>query len=461
MGPRSQSWAALAAALLLVPLAVPLAGQARAQEPDPRSLFELLDLVEQGLEVESEANRARERAFVAAKAEQERLLAEAKARLAEKEALSQRLELTYNENESALGEAEGRLTERLGEMGEIFGVVRQIATDLSGQVWESITSSQLPPRAELLERLGRSKELPTTQDLERLWFELQREMTEQGQVVRYDAPVLTLAGSVEEKEVIRAGPFAAIADGRYLLWESGEEKLRELGRQPPSRYVETVAAFEATEQDFAPLAVDPSRGSLLNALTDTPSFQERIGQGGYVGMVILSLGAVALLIGVVRWLMIFITGRRVSAQLKRDGADEGNPLGRVLSVYERNRTAEPETLELRLDEQVMRESARIERLLWVVKTISVVAPLLGLLGTVTGMIQTFQAITLFGAGDPKMMAGGISEALVTTMLGLVVAIPLVLLFDTLDNSAKRIIDVLDEQTAGIIADRAEASRDAD
>jgi biopolymer transport protein ExbB len=157
----------------------------------------------------------------------------------------------------------------------------------------------------------------------------------------------------------------------------------------------------------------------------------------------------------VRWIGVSITSRKVAAQQKRDGADRGNPLGRVLAVYDENRDADPETLELKLDEVVLRESSKLERFLWVVKTISVVAPLLGLLGTVTGMIQTFQAITLFGAGDPKMMAGGISEALVTTMIGLMVAIPLVLMYDIVSSSVRRIVDLLDEQSAGLIATRAE------
>jgi biopolymer transport protein ExbB len=359
----------------------------------------------------------------------------------------------YNENEVTLAEDQARLTERLGQLGELFGVVRQVATDQSSQVWDSLTSSQLGTRKELLDRLGRSTELPTTKDLERLWYELSREMTEQGQVVRYRAPVHTHQGSVEEKEVVRAGPFSAVADGKYLMWEPKQGKLRELTRQPPSKYLSTVRDFQDATSGYARLALDPSRGSLLNALTDTPNATERVQQGGYVGYVIITLGMMALVLGLIRWVGITIASRGVSAQRKSDYVNSKNPLGRVLSVFEDNREADAETLELKLDEAVLRETAGLQRYLWMVKTVSVVAPLLGLLGTVTGMIQTFQAITLFGAGDPKMMAGGISEALVTTMLGLITAIPLVLLSDTLANSARRIIDILDEQSAGLIAVR--------
>jgi biopolymer transport protein ExbB len=431
------------------------------EQPKPKSLFELLDLVKQGLEVESEENRQREQRFVSAKQEQDRLLAEAREVVAQKEGLSQRLEASYNQNETAIADSEARLAEQLGQLGELFGVVRLIATEASGNLWESLTSSQLGSRKDLLDRLGRSKELPSTEDLEALWFELQREMTQQGQVVRYQAPVLSTEGKVEARTVVRAGPFSAVSNGKYLLWESGEEKLRELTRQPPSRYLSTVEPFEKAETGFATLAVDPSRGSLLSALTDTPNFRERINQGGYVGHTIIVLGTLALIVGLIRWVAVTITSRKVAAQRKSDYAKKDNPLGRVLSVYEDNRDVDAETLELKLDEAVMREASSLQRFLWLVKTVSVVAPLLGLLGTVTGMIQTFQAITLFGAGDPKMMAGGISEALVTTMEGLMAAIPLVLLYDTLANSTRRVIDVLDEQSAGLIAARSARDRAGD
>jgi biopolymer transport protein ExbB len=448
--------------LCVLGLAAPGAlAQAEPAADEPKTLFELLDMVKHGLEIEKAENVRREREFIQAKDDQQRLLAEARATLARKEALSQQLENTYNENEATIGEKEALLAENLGQLGELFGMVRQVATDTSGQIWDSLTSSQIPKRTQLLDRLGRSKELPSTADLEALWYELTREMTEQGQVVRYRAPVLTIEGQIEERDVVRAGPFSAVSRGRYLLWEPAEEKLRELTRQPPARYVSTVENFENAESGFAVLAVDPSRGSLLSALTDTPNRQERIQQGGYVGYTIIGLGVFALLLGLVRWVTVMITSRKVAAQQKSDYVNKGNPLGRVLAVFEENRQADAETLELKLDEAVLRESTKIQRLMWVVKTVSVVAPLLGLLGTVTGMIKTFQAITLFGAGDPRMMAGGISEALVTTMLGLMTAIPLVLLYDTLSNSARYVIDVLDEQSAGLIAERAERDRAGD
>jgi biopolymer transport protein ExbB len=141
--------------------------------------------------------------------------------------------------------------------------------------------------------------------------------------------------------------------------------------------------------------------------------------------------------------------------MKRETASTDNPLGRVMAVAEENRSADLDTLELKLDEAILKEVPKIEIALGIIKVISVVAPLLGLLGTVVGMILTFQAITLFGAGDPQIMADGISSALITTVLGLVVAIPMTLLYTVVASRAKRIVHVLEEQAAGIIAVHAE------
>ncbi len=441
--------------------AAPDASEASAKkEADPKAkalpLAELRARMQRELEAERVANQERLESFRKEKLEQERLLAEAKATLVREEAVSGRLEQDYTDNELAFERDQKRLEERLSQLGELFGVVRQVATDASGNIWASITSAELGQRKELLDRLGRSKELPSTVDLERLWYELQREMTAQGQVSTFTAPVLTESSQVEQREVTRVGPFAALGGGRYLKWEPKEAKLREFRRRAPARYVDTAEGYVENEAGYASLAVDPSRGTLLEALTEEPYFYERIAQGGFVGYTIISLAAIAFLLGAWRWSAVTLTSRRVASQARSRVASLDNPLGRMIAVYEENKDMDPEHLELKLDHAMMKESARLTRMMWLIRTVSVVAPLLGLLGTVTGMIQTFQAITLFGTGDPKVMAGGISEALVTTMLGLIAAIPLVLLYETLSNSTRQVATVLDENVASMIASRTEA-----
>ncbi len=429
--------------------------------PIARSLDELVDLVEKGFGREREENRQREARFLRAKQDQAALLEEIQGEVAASEALSDRLEKTFAKNELELAQLETALGNRLGTMGELFGVVRQVAGDMQGHVFESVTSSQIADRKELLEKLGRGKSLPTTEDLQKLWFELHREMTEQGKVVRYPVSVLTIDGIEEQREVIRAGVFSVVSEGQYLLWDTNIQKIRELNRQPPTRYVQTVAPFETmTDGGFGRLAVDPSRGSLLIALIDTPSPEERVQQGGAVGYAIIVIGIIAGLVGLVKLVTLSITSRRVMAQRGQDDPNPNNPLGRVLKVYEENRGLVVEALELRLDQAVMEEADRLDRYMWLVRVVSTVAPLMGLLGTVTGMIKTFQAITLFGAGDPKMMAGGISEALVTTMLGLMTAAPLVLLYAFIATSRKRILSVLMGESSGLVASKVEEESNA-
>jgi len=208
------------------PPTAPAPKKAPASAPEPKSLDELLDMVRSGYRQERELNQQRIERFKQAKEQQEEQLRMALQTVAAEEARSERLETTFSTNEVELAQLEDNLTQRLGTMGELFGVVRQVAGDMQANVWESITSSQIPDREKLLEKLGRGSELPSTDDLEKLWFELQREMTQQGQVVRYPAAVLTVGGSEEQRDVIRAGVFAVVANGRYLVWDPGIQRIR-------------------------------------------------------------------------------------------------------------------------------------------------------------------------------------------------------------------------------------------
>ena len=431
------------------------AAKMSAPPPPPKSISmdALLERVKQGWSGERKENRVREAAFAKAKADQQRLLNEARATRDALDRRSEELESRFEANEIALTNLEETLAQRLGALGELFGVVRQVSGDTRSLLEDSLVSAQIPGRVEFLMELGKNKSLPSIESLEKLWFILHQEMTELGRVVRFSATVINIDGDQNQRDVIRVGGFNVISDGVYLIYE--ESKLQELPKQPAGTYLDTVSRFESATGDMARLAVDPSRGSILKVLIQTPGAWERIQFGGKVGYTIIALGLLAGTLAIVRWVIVFATGRKVAKQKKSDQVRDDNPLGRVLGIYEANRTSDVETLELKLDEVIMRESASLDKFLWAVKVVSVVAPLMGLLGTVTGMIRTFQAITLFGTGDPKMMASGISEALVTTMLGLYVAIPLVLLHALVSNTSKGVVEILEEQAAGLIARRAE------
>ena len=155
------------------------------------------------------------------------------------------------------------------------------------------------------------------------------------------------------------------------------------------------------------------------------------------------------------WRMVYLTrvGRGVSAQMHDLSAPRAdNPLGRIIGVLgPKPQLADLETLELKLDEAILQETPPLETGQGLLKLLCAVAPLLGLLGTVTGMIVTFQAITQGGGGDSRLMADGISQALVTTVQGLVVAIPLLFLHTLLASRSKGLIQLLEQQSAGLIA----------
>ena len=186
-----------------------------------------------------------------------------------------------------------------------------------------------------------------------------------------------------------------------------------------------------------------------------PDLKERIQQGGWIGFIILGLGAIGLIIALQRFYSLTVVGRGVARQQKSTEASLKNPLGRILSVYSDTLAQDVETLSLKLDEAILREIPKIERGLVTLAILAAISPMLGLLGTVSGMIETFQSITLFGTGDPKLMSGGISQALVTTELGLAVAIPILLIHSALSSKSNRLVQILDEESAALIARNAE------
>ena len=433
------------------------AGMANAQEA--ASMAELLNLIQQGQARDSQEARQREAEFTQQRNQQQSLLNRARAERTRQENESARLEQLFQDNQTKIIAARAALDERLGALKELFGVLQTVSGDTQGRFTSSLTNLQYPDRENFLVALGSkmasATELAQIEDIERLWFELQREITESGKVVRFNKLVTKANGEQEEMEVVRVGLFNLISDIGYLEHDPNEGSISELQRQPPGRFSNSAGDLFDAESGYVGFGVDVTRGGILGLLVETPTLGEKVDQGGIVGYSILALGAIGLLIAIWRFMGLSTASRKVSAQLKRDTASTDNPLGRVLAAYESNKGADTETIELKLSEAALKEMPGLTKGLLFIKVISVVAPLMGLLGTVTGMIKTFQVITLYGAGDPKMMAGGISQALVTTVLGLVVAIPMVLLHTVVSGQSRKVINVIQSQSAGLIAEHSE------
>ncbi len=424
------------------------------------NLDELLSQLKQGQLAQSAQNKQREAQFNARKDQQDALLTQAKQRRDQAVALSTTLEANFQRNEQDIAVQTDALNKRMGELKELFGVLQQVAGDTRSKFQTSVISAQLPDRGEFLDNfaqsMGSSSKLASIEEIEQLWFELQREMTESGKVQTFSREIVKANGEKSRQDVVRVGGFNLVSQGKYLEYIDETGTVAELIRQSSSRYLSSAQSLSnSANNEVVPFALDPTGGSILGLLIQAPNTQEQVEQGGAVGYVILAIGLVGLLIAIERFTSLFLIGQKVRRQLKSTVASQDNPLGRVLLVKDNNADADLETLELKLSERILKEVPVLTGRLTLIKIISVVAPLIGLLGTVTGMINTFQAITLFGTGDPKLMAGGISQALVTTVLGLVVAIPMVFISTLLNTRSRSIINILQQQSAGLIAERAE------
>ena len=423
----------------------------------PTDLDHLLLQVKQANVREAAIRKEREQRFLAENADRKALLEELRGRVEQQRQRGQTLKAKFEANEKALQSLQTELDARVGNLGELFGTVRQSANDMHALLKDSLVSAEFPGRANWFDKVAKNKKLPNVTELERFWLLMQQEIEQSGHISHFEVPVTGTDGLTQPRSTTRIGVFNAVSGHRYLRFLPDSNGLVELSRQPSRHRRALAAAFGNSQERYTTMIIDPTRGGLLGLLVQKPTLIERIQQGGTVGYVIIAIGIVGLLIATLRLVYLHLTARRVKRQLAQvDNQEEDNPLGRVLLAAGDCKNQDIETMESLLDEAILRETPALQRGLGLIKLLAAVAPLLGLLGTVTGMIVTFQSISLFGTGDPKLMAGGISQALVTTVMGLVTAIPLLFLHTLMASRSRNLIQILDEQSAGVIA--AQASR---
>ncbi len=419
---------------------------------------------------EAKQNAAREAAFQKEYNRQQALLNDVQSRRATLDATTNALSAKFDYNEKRVVELQQLLEEHQGNLGELFGVTRQVASDALGELSQSLIASQYldvapggEDRTAFLRRLASARALPSIEELERLWLELQREMTASGQVARYTAPLREPgAEAATPTEVLRVGPFIASAGDRYLAWLPSDKAFMPYARQPATALREAAADLaRAPSEGYVEAVVDPARGALLNMVVERPNWFERIELGGMVGYVTIGLGA----LGALAWLgqVVYLLSVRaaVAWQLRNPGQPSPrNPLGRVLAAAREEQAAEPDMAELAISAAVLREVPRLERFQGFLRLAVAAGPLLGLIGTVIGMIITFQTITASGASDPKLVAHGIGQAMIATVLGLGIAIPLLFANSVLAALSRAIVQILDEHGEGLLADTLSRARRA-
>ncbi|EGQ9413696.1 motA/TolQ/ExbB proton channel family protein [Vibrio cholerae] len=399
-------------------------------------------------------NQQREAGFVqtaqelqAAKAE---LLAERNRLQKEADQLSSQ----FSDNENTLARLEETLRLETGSLGEMFGVVRQNAKELQSELDQSVTGVEPRVHQQSIDDVVAAKTLPSMAQLRGLWQAMSEEIRASGQVQTTEIQWLNGQGETQTVPALRLGSLGLISEQGYVKWDNARQQALSY-QQLPSDFPTFSHIRTLVDGDVVTMKVDPSRGVLLEQLALTPTLSQRLQAGGVIGNVILVLLGVGLIIALYRGAILATLRQKIKAQLKNPVQPGDNPLGRILAVYNKEQQRSVEALELRLLEAVVDEQNHLETGLSMLKLLAALAPMLGLLGTVTGMIETFQVITQFGNGDPKVMAGGISMALVTTVEGLIAAIPLLLAHNILSAQAEAIRNILEKQGIGLVAQQAE------
>lgn len=452
---RAGLLAALAWPCLVLPQGV-CAQEAAPPEQQITNLEQLLQSVRAQQRQQQERNAEREQRFLRDKQQQQALLEQSRREFERNKNENQPLLAVTDANAQEIQRLQAQLQEVVQEMGDLESTFREFSGDFSAVLQDSMVTAQFPGRRGQLQALASATAHPSIDEIQSLWLLLQEEMTEAARIAVFDGLVVQADGSASARPVLRVGPFSAYSEGEFLRFVPETGELLVLSRQPAARFRDAAREFALQRGTVASITVDPSRGNLLGMLSYTPSLRERIDQGGAIGLIIIALGTLGLLIAGWRLLYLGVVYFRIRHQLQHlQAPSPANPLGRVLQSVQGIDLHDDELLQLKLDEAVLAEMPALERGNGVIKLLAATSPLLGLLGTVTGMILTFQAISLFGTGDPKLMAGGISQALVTTVLGLVVAIPLLFSHSVIAYLSRSMVQRLDEQCAGVLARSAE------
>ena len=444
--------------LYLLPFLIfSLSAQEIAEEPLAIPVITDLDLLVESVKntasIRAKEDKERLTKFLSDKNRQQYLLNQMKVNLKNEEDRSVRLTNQYEANDKELSELEEQLTLKLGSFGELFGIVRQTAGESKGQFMLSLTNIEFPERVEFLGDLAERKslDLPTTAELERLWYEILNELNQSGKVKSYNTDILSKSGELVNRDVLRIGVFNSVSNGNYLNLVSEQNLLEFLAKQPDGSIKRSAKRLQNKDVSYREVYIDPTRGSLLSKLIDRAGWLQRINQGGFVGYVILIILTLGLTMGVLQFQFLYRESKSIDSELETGNFSNDSILCNLNSVFKSHTGDNPEELEAQLEDILAKASPPLDKNLSVIKLLAAVAPLLGLLGTVIGMIETFQAITLFGTGDPKLMAGGISQALVTTMLGLIAAVPLLFVHNLLDSRSRAISQIYEEQAIGFVA----------
>jgi len=400
-------------------------------------------------------DKQREANFLGDLNKAKKLLKDTKRSLKREKQKTLRLKKEFEEQKIIIANYNKKLEKNTGSLKNLFAISKQEARDFSSLVKTSMTSSYIKGRDVFLDSFSSSNSVPSIIELRKLWKMYLEEIIESGKTLSYEAAVVDVHGAQTKQNVTRVGLFSAFDQDEYIRYDDSLQEFVKIMRQPNSSSKSYISDYRNTSDELTPMLIDPTRGVLFNMLKEKATISDRINQGGIIGYIILFLGALTILYAIYKYLKLVGENNKINKQMKNKEIDIKNGLGRILASFEKHKDKNIDTIESKMDTAILKELPEIQSGLPMIKLVAAVAPLLGLLGTVTGMIETFQSITLFGTGDPKLMAGGISQALMTTVLGLVVAIPVLFIYNIVHAKSKKIIEILTQQSSVLVAKQLE------
>ncbi|MFP4475641.1 MAG: MotA/TolQ/ExbB proton channel family protein [Desulfatibacillaceae bacterium] len=368
-----------------------------------------------------------------------------------------------------LKELNEKLPEAEAEVRELVGFIRQNARNLDTLLHQSPQGAFDRSReTAFLAEIAENRRFPSMDDLYTMLNLLVEETQRSGQVQRAAVPVVDRSGAEVSANVFLVGNFQAFGEVNgetdFFTYSPPTGRFFQLSRPSPESLRGALADYMKGASGKAP--VDTSRGAALRQLVHRLDWKEQVRAGGPIVWPILAIAALAAILVAER--LVFLlrvrtnTERLMSEVVDLAGKNDWDacaqacerrgdrPVPRVLMAGIGCRHMCREDMENVLSEAILREIPRIERFLPTLGMLAAIAPLLGLLGTVTGMINTFHVITFAGTGDPRLMSGGISEALVTTMLGLGVAIPVTVAHTLLSRMGDRIVGQMEEKGMALV-----------
>ncbi len=359
------------------------------------------------------------------------------------------------------------ITTRLASKEELDNIFVDHIRNFLGLLEQSPSSSLRQERLKDLKTYLGSKRVFNLKDMTGLFDMYFDDIKDSSRILRYTGKVLDRGGEEKDADIISFGHMGALfttAKNNGFLTFSPSSKRLLMSGDPGFFTSRAITSFYEGKQNIAP--IDISGGAAINQLARKETLEDRLKSGGVLVIPILLVGVFAIIITLER---IFFLSRvrsntdelmtKVTAlvfqgdfekALATTTPHENKPTGKVLMAGLIHKNLSQEVIESAMSEAILTQIPKLERFIGTLKVLAAVAPLLGLLGTVTGMINTFQVITTHGTGDPRLMAGGISEAMVTTQVGLAVAIPIMMAASFLSSRVKNIGRDMEEKGSALM-----------